>query len=159
MSTLYDFEAKNIQGEATGLDKYRGKAVLIVNVASKCGFTNQYDGLQKLYTENQAKGLEVLGFPCNQFGSQEPGTESEIQEFCRMNYGVSFDMFEKVDVKGGDAHPVYQWLTGSESVKPGDVQWNFEKFLIDREGKLVERFSSRVKPDGKNMAEAINGVL
>lgn len=159
MSTVHDFSAKTISGKEESLAAYKGKALLIVNVASKCGFTPQYEGLQKLYEANKAKGLEVLGFPCNQFGAQEPGDEKEIQNFCSVNYGVTFPMFAKVDVNGENAHPLYQFLkkekkglAGSEAIK-----WNFTKFLIDRQGEVVARFGPQDTPEliGRKLA----GVL
>lgn len=149
MSTIYDIKVKTIQGEDTTLSSYKDKVLLIVNVASECGFTSQYDGLEKLYTKYKNKGLVVLGFPCNQFGSQEPGSEEEIQNFCRVNFGVTFPMFSKVKVNGDDTHPLYVHLKtkqpgilGSEMIK-----WNFTKFLVDRNGKVIKRFGSSTKPE------------
>lgn len=149
MTTVHDFSAKTIAGREESLAAYKGKALLIVNVASKCGFTPQYEGLQKLYEVNRDKGLEILGFPCNQFGAQEPGDEKEIQNFCATNYGVTFPMFAKVDVNGDKAHPLYQFLkkekkglAGSESIK-----WNFTKFLVDRKGEVVARFGPQDTPE------------
>ncbi|MFC0186824.1 glutathione peroxidase [Fictibacillus aquaticus] len=147
--TVYDFTAKNIKGEEVPLDRLRGKVLLIVNTASKCGFTPQYEGLQELYSELKDEGFEILGFPCNQFGAQEPGSESDIQEFCQLNYGVSFPMFAKVDVKGDAADPLFKYLSkeapgilGSKSIK-----WNFTKFLVDRNGNVVSRFAPTDKPE------------
>jgi glutathione peroxidase len=147
---VYDFSAKNIQGKDLPLSEYRGKVLLIVNVASQCGFTPQYTGLQKLYEQYQPKGLEILGFPCNQFGAQEPGTEAEIKSFCDLNFGVKFPLFSKIDVNGDKAHPLYKYLTkdlpgilGTEGIK-----WNFTKFLVDREGNPVKRYGSADKPEG-----------
>ena len=147
---VYDFSAKNIQGKDLPLSEYRGKVLLIVNVASRCGFTPQYTGLQKLYEQYQPKGLEILGFPCNQFGAQEPGTEAEIKSFCDLNFGVKFPLFSKIDVNGDKAHPLYKYLTkdlpgilGTEGIK-----WNFTKFLVDREGNPVKRYGSADKPEG-----------
>lgn len=149
MTTVHDFSAKTIAGREESLAAYKGKALLIVNVASKCGFTPQYEGLQKLYEVNRDKGLEILGFPCNQFGAQEPGDEKEIQNFCATNYGVTFPMFAKVDVNGEKTHPLYQFLkkerkglAGSESIK-----WNFTKFLVDRQGEVVARFGPQDTPE------------
>lgn len=149
MASVYDFEVKRLNGESVKLSEYRGKVLLIVNTASTCGFTPQYGGLEKLYGKFQARGLEILGFPCNQFGKQEPGSSEEIAEFCSVNYGVTFPMFEKIDVNGKDAHPLYQYLKsqargllGSEPVK-----WNFTKFLVDREGEVVKRYGSKTKPE------------
>ncbi len=146
---VYDFKAKTIDGKEISLDVYKGKTLLIVNVASKCGFTPQYEGLEKLYKDYQAKGLEILGFPCNQFGHQEPGTEAEIQSFCSLTYGVSFPMFAKVDVNGDDAHPLYKYLTHD---KPGilgteAIKWNFTKFLIGKDGEPLKRYGSADKPE------------
>lgn len=145
---FYQFKAKSLQGKETGMDQYRGKAVLVVNTASKCGLTPQYEGLQKLYDEYEDKGLVILGFPSNQFANQEPGDEKSIAEGCLVNYGVTFPMFSKVDVNGENAHPVFKYLTdelrGTFSRK---VKWNFTKFLIDRNGKPVKRFSPTTKPE------------
>ncbi len=144
------FTVKDIKGKDVSLaDKYGGKVVLIVNVASKCGYTPQYKGLEALHEKHAAKGLAVLGFPCNQFGGQEPGTNLEIQEFCQTKFGVKFDMFDKIDVNGDNASPLYKYLTGPD-VPVGDkgpVKWNFEKFLIGKDGQVVARYSSAVKPE------------
>lgn len=148
--TALDFEVKNIDGEATKLEKYKGKVVVMVNVASKCGLTPQYEKLQNLYAEHKDDGLVVLGFPCNQFGKQEPGTEAEIKTFCQENYSVEFDMFSKLNVNGDEAAPLYKYLTAQET-KPkgtGAVKWNFEKFVIGRDGKIAGRFGPRVDPTG-----------
>lgn len=146
--TVYDFKASNIRGEEISLADFEGKVLLIVNTASKCGFTPQFEGLETLYKDLESKGLMVLGFPCNQFGSQDPGDNGEIQEFCQLNYGVSFPMFSKIDVNGKDTHPLFTYLKkeargvlGSESIK-----WNFTKFLVDREGNVVKRYASTDKP-------------
>lgn len=159
MSTIYDFKLTTINGEDTTLEPYKGKVLLIVNVASKCGYTPQYDGLETLYTKYKDKGLMVLGFPCNQFGSQEPGSEAEIQNFCRVNFGVTFPMFSKINVNGENTHPLYQYL---KSQKPGllgteSIKWNFTKFLVDNEGKVIERFGSSTKP--KELEERIEALL
>ncbi len=159
MATAYDFTLKTIQGEDKSLGAYKGQPLLIVNVASKCGFTPQYEGLEKLHKEFGPKGLAVLGIPCNQFGSQEPGSEAEIQEFCKLNYGVSFDLFAKADVNGPAAVPLYQWLTGADSSTPGPIGWNFEKFLIGKDGTIVKRFSSRIKPESADIRKLIEGSL
>lgn len=148
MQSIYDFNIKTIEGEETTLAPYRGKVMLIVNVASKCGYTPQYDGLQALYEKYQEKGLVILGFPCNQFAGQEPGTEKEIQNFCRVNFGVTFPMFSKIEVNGENTHPLYAYL---KSEQPGilgteAIKWNFTKFLVDKEGKVVARFGSSTKP-------------
>ena len=149
MTTLHDFSANSLDGKPVALRDFAGKVLLVVNTASKCGFTPQYEGLEALYEQYRDRGLAVLGFPCNQFGAQEPGTAEEIGAFCQKNYGVSFPMFEKIDVNGATAHPLYQWLKsnargllGSEAIK-----WNFTKFLVDRDGKVVERFAPTTKPE------------
>ncbi len=159
MKTIYDFKVKTINGEETTLERYKGKVLLIVNVASKCGFTPQYEGLEALYKKYKDQGLVVLGFPCNQFGSQEPGSEAEIKNFCRVNFGVTFPMFSKINVNGDDAHPLYGYL---KSEQPGilgseAIKWNFTKFLVDKEGKVVERFGSSTKP--KELEEKIEALL
>jgi len=148
MTTVYDFGATNIRGEKVSMSDFTGKVLLIVNTASKCGFTPQFEGLENLYNELKGDGLEILGFPCNQFGSQDPGEESQIEEFCQLNYGVSFPMFSKIEVNGAGVHPLYQYLKkeakgvlGSQSIK-----WNFTKFLVNREGLVVERYASTDKP-------------
>ncbi|ASZ65818.1 MULTISPECIES: glutathione peroxidase [Bacillus] len=146
--TVYDFSAKTITGEEKSLKDYKGKALLIVNVASKCGFTPQYKGLQEVYDKYKDQGLEILGFPCNQFGGQEPGTEADITSFCELNYGVNFPMFAKVDVKGDKAHPLYTYMTKQAPGLLGmkAVKWNFTKFLIGKDGKVVGRFAPQTKP-------------
>jgi glutathione peroxidase len=146
--SIYDFEVETIAGEKITLSKYKGKVLLIVNVASKCGFTPQYKGLQKLYKSYHDSGLEILGFPCNQFREQEPADEKAIQSFCTLNYGVEFPMFSKIKVNGEETHPLYQYL---KSVQAGflgteSIKWNFTKFLVDREGHVVARFGSTTKP-------------
>ena len=149
MTSIYDFTADTIDGKPQKLDVYAGKALLVVNTASKCGFTPQYAGLEKLHEDLKDRGFEVLGFPCNQFGAQEPGDAQEIKNFCSLTYDVSFPMFAKVDVNGAGAHPLFAWLKkalpgllGSEGVK-----WNFTKFLIDRQGRPVARYAPQVKPE------------
>jgi len=161
MTTLYDFTQKTLEGKDKNLADFEGKAVLVVNVASKCGLTPQYAGLQKLQEKYAARGFEVLGFPCNQFAGQEPGTETEIAEFCERNYGVSFPMFAKIDVNGAGRAPLYQWLT-SQPTQPdgaGDVMWNFGKFLLDKQGNVVARFNPRVAPDAAELTSAIEKTL
>ncbi|MBO9129539.1 glutathione peroxidase [Bacillus sp. 165] len=157
--SAYHFKVKKIQGEEVSLEQYEGKALVIVNVASKCGFTPQYQSLQALYEEYKDRGLVILGFPCNQFMNQEPGTNEEISSFCQMNYGVTFPVFAKVDVNGSNAHPLFQYLCkeapgllGSKAVK-----WNFTKFLVDRNGNVVERFAPKTSPE--DMRSAIESVL
>jgi glutathione peroxidase len=144
------FTVKDIAGkEASLAEKYAGKVVLIVNVASKCGFTPQYKGLEALHEKYSAKGLSILGFPCNQFGGQEPGTNQEIQEFCQTKFNVKFDMFDKIDVNGDKASPLYKYLTGADAPvrDKGAVKWNFEKFLIGKDGQVIARYRSPVKPE------------
>jgi len=148
MAGIYDFSVKDIHGKTVKLDAFKGKPLLIVNTASKCGFTPQYKGLEALYKKLHGKGLEILGFPCNQFGEQEPGSEAEIESFCEVNYGVTFPMFAKVDVNGDTAAPLYKFL---KKEKPGllgseAVKWNFTKFLVDRNGKVIERYAPNTEP-------------
>ena len=145
---FYQFKAKSLQGKEISMEDYRGKVVLVVNTASKCGFTPQYEGLEALHRKYKDEGLEILGFPCNQFGNQEPGDEKSIAEGCLVNYGVTFQMFSKVDVNGESAHPLFKYLTGElGSIFGRKVQWNFTKFLIDRNGKPVKRFAPVTKPE------------
>jgi glutathione peroxidase len=146
---VYDFQATSLDGKPVDLAQYRGKVLLIVNTASKCGFTPQYQGLESVYRELHGRGLEVLGFPCNQFGSQEPGSEEEIGAFCEKNYGVSFPMFAKVDVNGDDAHPLWKHLKGEAPGVLGTegIKWNFTKFLIGRDGKVAKRYAPTTKPE------------
>lgn len=146
---IYNFQANTLRGQEESLSKYKGKVLLIVNTASKCGFTPQYRGLQEVYEKFKDRGFAVLGFPSNQFGQQEPGGSTDIEEFCEINYGVTFPMFEKIDVKGNGAHPLFQYLSkeapgalGSKSIK-----WNFTKFLIDQEGRVLNRFAPSTTPD------------
>ena len=146
--SIYDFSAVSVDGHETPLAQYRGKVLLVVNTASKCGFTPQYAGLETLYHQFKDQGVVVLGFPCNQFGGQEPGTEGEIAQFCELNYGVSFPIFAKVDVNGAGAHPLYKFLKSEKSGILGTegIKWNFTKFLVDREGNVVRRFAPSVTP-------------
>jgi glutathione peroxidase len=149
MPSIYDFTVKDIHGKSIKLDAYKGKALLIVNTASKCGFTPQYKGLEKVYQTLKGKGLVVLGFPCNQFGAQEPGSEQEIESFCEVNYGVTFPLFAKVEVNGDAAAPLYKFL---KRAKPGllgseAIKWNFTKFLVDRKGNVVERYAPNAEPE------------
>ncbi|MCC7545404.1 MAG: glutathione peroxidase [Aquabacterium sp.] len=150
MTSVYDFEAQTITGQSVKLDQYKGKVVLIVNTASKCGFTPQFEGLEALWKAYEAKGVVILGFPCNQFGSQDPGNNTEIASFCQLNYGVSFPMMAKVDVNGPAAHPLYKWLVkeapgilGTKSIK-----WNFTKFLVGKDGQVIGRYAPTDKPAG-----------
>ncbi|KRE42712.1 glutathione peroxidase [Knoellia sp. Soil729] len=147
-TTLSDFSATTLAGEPQDLSAYAGKVVLVVNTASECGFTPQFEGLEKLWQEHQDKGLVVLGFPCNQFGGQEPGEAAEIGEFCQRNYGVSFPMFDKVDVNGDDAHPLFQWLRQEKGGMLGSkIKWNFTKFLVGRDGKVLDRYAPTTTPE------------
>jgi len=159
--TMYEFEMKDIEGNPVKLDAYEGKVVMIVNTASKCGLTPQYEGLQALYDKYKDKGFVILGFPANNFMGQEPGTEKEIKEFCTLKYNVSFPMFSKISVKGTDQHPLYTYLTNKESNPgfDGDISWNFEKFLADKNGKVVARFSPKTLPDDPHMVHAIEKAL
>src|SRR5574341_1345122 len=159
--SVLDFTMKNIDGKDTKLSDYRGKVLLLVNVASKCGYTPQYEGLQAIYAKYRDQGLVVLGFPANNFGGQEPGTNEEIKQFCLMKYNVSFPMFAKISVKGADIHPLYKFLTGKETNPEfgGDITWNFNKFLVDRTGKLIARFETREKPEGEKVTQAIEQAL
>ncbi|NNP70489.1 glutathione peroxidase [Acinetobacter sp. Ac_5812] len=149
MSNIYQFEAELLEGETKALADYKGKVMLIVNTASKCGFTPQFAGLEKLYEKYNAQGLEVLGFPCNQFGGQDPGTNKEIGAYCQRNYGVSFPMFAKVDVKGPEAHVIFRYLTREAKGLLGsrNIKWNFTKFLVGRNGEVLERYAPTTKPD------------
>jgi glutathione peroxidase len=158
--SIYDFKLPNLEGKPVDLSKYKGKVVLIVNTASKCGYTKQYAGLQELNKKYAKNGLAILGFPANNFGGQEPGSDAEIGEFCQKNYGVTFDMFSKVSVKGADKSPIFQYLTvEANPALKGEIDWNFEKFLISRDGKLVSRYKSAVAPDSKELLDAIDAQL
>ncbi len=149
---------RSISGDTLTLAHLGGKAFLVVNVASKCGFTPQYDGLEALYSQYKESGLVVVGLPCNQFGGQEPGTEAEILEFCQSNYSVTFPMMAKLEVKGEGQHPLYRYLT-RDSDRPGEIQWNFTKFLLDPDGKVVARFEPQVKPEAEVVTSSINKLL
>ena len=145
---FYDFKALNLKGEETGMDKYKGKTVLIVNTASKCGLTPQFEGLEKLYRKYKDKDFVILGFPCNQFANQEPGDEKSIAEGCVINYGVTFPMFSKIEVNGANAHPLYKYLKNElRGLFGREIKWNFTKFLIDKSGKPVKRFSPYTQPE------------
>jgi glutathione peroxidase len=147
MANIYDFSARTIDGEELPLSEFEGKALLVVNTASKCGFTPQYEALESLYEELKDEGFEVLGFPCDQFGHQEPGDEEEIKSFCSLTYDVKFPMFAKVEVNGDSAHPLYQWLRSERSGVGGSrIKWNFTKFLVGRDGKVIKRYASTTKP-------------
>ncbi len=147
---FYDFKAISLQKKEISMEEYKGKVVLIVNTASKCGFTPQYEGLENLYEKYQDKGLVILGFPCNQFANQEPGGEKEIASTCMVNYGVTFQMFSKIDVNGDSAHPIYKWLKSQKKGRKlfsSKIKWNFTKFLLDREGNVIGRYGSMVTPE------------
>jgi glutathione peroxidase len=178
MSAIQSIPLKRIDGTTASLSEYQGKALLIVNVASKCGLTPQYEGLEKLYQSKHARGLEILGFPANNFKEQEPGTDAEISQFCTLNYDVHFPLFSKISVKGADQHPLYAALTkaipattgdgpfreklkgyGIDTGKPGEVLWNFEKFLIDRKGNIVGRFAPDITADDARLLAAIDAEL
>ncbi len=158
-SPLYGIPLRDIDGKETSLKTYAGKALLIVNVASQCGYTRQYTGLEALYQKFKDAGLVVLGFPCNDFGAQEPGDNAEIKEFCSTRFNVSFPLFDKLSIKGPDAHPLYTALTGAQSPFPGPVKWNFSKFVINRKGTLEARFDSRTEPDSQELTRAIEAAL
>jgi glutathione peroxidase len=159
MSTIYDFSAENSQGENVSLNEFSGRVLLIVNTASKCGFTPQYEGLEKLQEDFHAKGFDVLAFPCNQFGGQEPGSNEEIVEFCTTRFSATFPIFAKIDVNGADTHPLYSWLKNQAKGLMGTerIKWNFTKFLINRDGKVVKRYGSQAKPAAiaKDIAELL----
>ena len=159
--SVYDFTMKDTGGRDVKLEQFRGKVVMLVNVASKCGYTPQYDGLQKIYEQYKDRGFVILGFPANNFGAQEPGTNEEIVEFCRINYGVKFPIFSKISVKGEDKHPLYKYLTETETNPEfsGEVKWNFNKFLVGREGKIIARFESADKPEDAKVTAAIEAAL
>jgi glutathione peroxidase len=177
---IYDFSVNKIDGSQAKLAEFKGKVLLVVNVASKCGLTPQYEGLESLYKNYQAKGLMVMGFPANEFLAQEPGTNAEIQEFCRMNFGVQFPLFEKIKVKGEGQHPLYKFLTETKpeatmkpdgtlierlksknliSGQPNDIKWNFEKFLVNKKGEVVERFSPELDPQDPIIVKAVEREL
>lgn len=161
MTTLHDFTMKTIDGDEVSLRSYEGKAVLLVNVASRCGLTPQYEGLEKLYETYAERGFAVLGFPCNQFGAQEPGTEADIKSFCTSNYGVRFPMFAKIDVNGAGAHDLYQWLTSESTAPdgPGPIKWNFAKFLVGKDGRVLARFAPTVDPGAAELTTALERAL
>lgn len=161
MSSLYDFSARTIDGEERALRDFTGRVALIVNVASKCGLTPHYAGLQELYDRYHGRGLEVLGFPCNQFAGQEPGSDAEIERFCATTYGVGFPLFSKIEVNGPGRHPLYAWLTG-EPAGPepaGDVRWNFTKFVVGRDGRLRARFAPQTDPAAPELVAALEEAL
>ncbi len=159
MTTLHDFTLTDINGQPLPLKSFRGKPVLLVNVASQCGLTPQYTGLERLYQEGKAQGLVVLGLPCNQFGAQEPGSALEIKTFCDMNYQVTFPLTEKIEVNGANRHPLYAWLAGKDSRFSGDIQWNFEKFLCDGNGCMVARFAPNITAEDAGLRRAVAEAL
>lgn len=158
-SPLYDIPLKDIDGKATSLGAYKGKVLLIVNVASKCGLTPQYKALEAIHEKYKDQGFTVLGFPCNQFAGQEPGSNSQIKEFCSSRYSVSFPLFDKLEVNGANRHPLYVALAGKDSPFPGDIKWNFGKFLIDRDGRIIKRFEPKTTPDSPEVTQAIETAL
>jgi glutathione peroxidase len=160
-TSMYEFTMRDIDGKDVKLDTYKGKVVMIVNTASKCGYTLQYEGLEALYQKYKDQGFVILGFPANNFLGQEPGTEKEIKEFCTLKYNVKFPMFSKISVKGSDQHPFYTFLTNAKSDPQfsGDITWNFEKFLADKNGKIIARFAPKVTPDSPDVAKAIESAL
>ena len=160
-ASIYDFTMKDIDGNDVKLDAYKGKVVMIVNTASRCGYTPQYEGLQKIYDQYKDRGFVVLGFPANNFMGQEPGTEAEIKEFCTLKYNVTFPMFSKISVTGSDQHPLYGYLANKATNPefPGDISWNFNKFLIDKNGKVVGRWGSKDKPEDQAVTKAIEAQL
>lgn len=161
MPTLHDFTMKTIDGEQRSLGDFKGKVVLLVNVASKCGLTPQYTDLEKLHEDLASRGFSVVGFPCNQFAGQEPGTDADVKQFCSTTYGVTFPLFSKIDVNGASRAPLYAWLTeqNTKPEGPGDIKWNFGKFVVDKEGKVVARFDPTVKPTAPEVLEVIEKAL
>ncbi len=161
MADIYGFTAKTIDGEDRALAEYRGKVLLVVNVASRCGLTPQYSALQKVYEDYAARGFTVLGFPCNQFAGQEPGSDADVKAFCSTNYGVTFPMFSKIEVNGRGRAPLYAWLTGEPTRPdgPGDIKWNFAKFVVDRTGAVAARFEPATAPGAPDVRQAIETAL
>jgi glutathione peroxidase len=158
-SNVLDFTLNSIDGKPAPLSQYQGKVVLIVNVASRCGYTPQYAGLEKVYEKYKDKGFVILGFPANNFGAQEPGTNEEIKTFCSSKYNVTFPMYSKISVKGADIHPLYQFLTDSQAGTGGDIKWNFTKFLVGKDGKVIARFEPAVTPESAEVTSAIEKAL
>jgi glutathione peroxidase len=156
---IHGLKVKDIDGKEQSLGTYKGKVLLVVNVASECGLTGQYAGLEELHKKYKEKGFAVLGFPCNDFGGQEPGTEKEIKQFCRSRYQVSFPLFAKIKVAGPEKHALYEQLTGKGSPFPGEVGWNFAKFLVGKDGKVLKRFDPDVEPDSEEIAKAVEAAL
>jgi len=159
MAPVQEIALKDIDGKPTNLGAFAGKTVLLVNVASKCGYTPQYEQLEAVYKKYKDRGFTVVGVPCNDFGSQEPGTNDEIKQFCSSKYDVTFPLMDKIHVKGPEQHPLYAYLTGKDAAFPGDIKWNFGKFLIGPDGKILKRWDSAVKPDSKEVTEAIEASL
>jgi glutathione peroxidase len=157
--SIYDIKLKDIDGKDTSLSAYKGKVLLIVNVASHCGYTKQYAALEAIHQKYKDQGFTVLGFPCNQFGGQEPGTNEEIKQFCSSKYSVTFPLFDKIEVNGANRHPLYMELAGKDSPFAGDIKWNFSKFLVGKDGKIVKRFDSKVTPDSEEVTKAIEAAL
>lgn len=158
-ASIYDIPVKDIDGTATNLSAYKGKVLLIVNVASKCGFTPQYTALEATYKKYSDQGFVILGFPCNQFGGQEPGSDEVIKEFCTSKYFITFPLFDKIEVNGANRHPLYVMLAGESSPFPGNIKWNFTKFIISKDGKILNRFDSKVTPDSPQITTAIEAAL
>ncbi|HEY5297497.1 MAG TPA: glutathione peroxidase [Verrucomicrobiae bacterium] len=158
-ASIYDLTVTNIDGKKVSLSDYKGKALLIVNVASKCGFTPQYKALEAIYQKYKDQGFVILGFPCNQFAHQEPGSDEEIKQFCSSKYFVTFPLFDKIDVNGADRAPLYQILAGKDSPFPGNIGWNFTKFLIGKNGQILNRFASKITPDSPEVTAAIQAAL
>jgi len=158
-NSFYDFTVQGLDGCPNILERLRGKVALAVNVASKCGYTPQYTGLEELHQELKDRNFTLIGFPCNQFGAQEPGSAAEIQNFCSVNFGVTFPLSAKIDVNGAHRHPLYAWLTAEENGFPGDIGWNFEKFLIDRDGRVSCRYPAGTKPTDPNLLQDLANIL
>lgn len=160
-SSIHDFTMKAIDGKSIPLSNFKGHVLLVVNVASQCGYTPQYEGLEKLYETYKARGFVIAGFPANNFGGQEPGTDSEIQTFCKSKYGVTFPMFSKISVTGAEQAPLYEWLTDRKANPKtgGEIQWNFTKFLVDRDGKVLQRFEPAVEPLSRDLVSAVEAAL
>ena len=158
-ASIFEHKLSYLDGEETSLSEHKGKAILIVNVASRCGFTKQYKGLEEMYLKYKNQGLVVCGFPCNQFGKQEPGSDKEIKEFCTTNFGVTFPMYSKIEVNGAGRHSLYETLVGKDSPTKGNVKWNFTKILVGRDGKPIDRFGSLTSPSSTKLRKAIEKAL
>jgi glutathione peroxidase len=157
--SVHDIKVKDIDGKDTTMNAYKGKVTLVVNVASRCGYTKQYTALEAMHLKYKDKGFAVLGFPCNQFGGQEPGSNAEIKEFCTTKFSVTFPLFDKIEVNGANRHPLYGVLAGTDSPFPGDIKWNFTKFLVGKDGKVLKRFESKATPDSPEVTQAIEAAL